>query len=107
MKRRAFFGAMAVTPAIAVLTVSAKQVPSGKYGYVTVERAQKLGLLYCEVFVDGVRVEKCVAFDDMEGWADYYQSDYKGDFVIHWHDGEASVATGRVHGVVTVIRNAK
>jgi len=69
MKRRAFLGAIAATPAI---TMSAPPSPTRRYGHVDYERWVKLGLRDCNarLFVNGNDVtDRCTEFDDVLGFA--------------------------------------
>lgn len=51
----------------------------------------------CRVFLDGVRLETCVAADPIEGWADIY-ADIDGDLASGKYLDELTIK--RLYGVV-------
>lgn len=73
------------------------------FGYVDVDRANVLGIADCVVFVGGVEVKDCIAFNDDEGWADIYARDRNGS-LISTVDGFVIL---RVVGKITLARGHK
>lgn len=49
------------------------------------------------VFVDSVEVKDCVAFDDVEGWAEVYLRNEKGGFA---KTPDGKIAHKRLHGSI-------
>lgn len=72
-------------------------------GYVDVERAVAEGWFPCTVYLDGIEVEECVAFNDREGWVEANVLD--GDGRAQYDIYRDTVLKERRYGTVTMVAN--
>ena len=55
-----------------------------------------LGLLPCVVFLNGGRIDGCVAFDPVEGYVEFYEKDQDGQYIIEDNEIKRSIEYGTV-----------
>lgn len=66
--------------------------------YVDTEKAKEMGIIPCNVFVDGKKVPNCIGFDIEEGYVVSHMVDERGKFVV---DGVGGIKNTIIKGKVT------
>jgi hypothetical protein len=76
-----------------------------KYGRLDGKEASERGYLPAIVLLNGKPISDCVVFDDIEGWADVYDRDKKGQIVIDESGDQAKIK--RIYGEIEYKPNTK